>query len=139
MQAPTQQEKSEEEQIKAADYDPSLDRREDERRRYGPETGDPSHDAMVIDDEDEEEEVEVTDDEGVEEDVDDMFALVLAGDDEVKEKKEKKTKLVKRKKAKVCSPPTHSCFVDSNAFADWRSHCATSATCNSTCRLCFRC
>ncbi|KAF6741573.1 CMGC/DYRK/PRP4 protein kinase [Ephemerocybe angulata] len=84
------------EQVKAADYDPSLDRREDEKKRFHPD------EAMVVDDAGEEEEVEVTDDEGEEEDVDDMFALAM-GDEEEEGKKEKKVgkkkKVVKRKKA----------------------------------------
>ncbi|KAL0947806.1 hypothetical protein HGRIS_013879 [Hohenbuehelia grisea] len=63
------------EQISAADYDPSLDRREDEQRRvHGVET--------IGEDEEEEEEIE-------EEDLDDMFA-VAASDKKVKKVKKKK-------------------------------------------------
>ncbi|KAG6872691.1 hypothetical protein C0995_007573 [Termitomyces sp. Mi166 len=55
------------EQISAADYDPSLDRREDERRRIREPAL--AIEAMVIDEEEEIEEVEE------EEDVDDMFSV----------------------------------------------------------------
>lgn len=82
--------------MKAADYDPSLDRREDERRRFGVDelpakAAQAKEEPMMVDD-GEEEEVEVTDDEG--EDVDDMFALAM-GDAE--EKPKKKKKVVKKK------------------------------------------
>ena len=91
-------------QLNAADYDPSLDRREDEKKRFGVEPAAPqlaeskTMETMVIDDEEEEEEVEVTDDEG-EEEVDDMFALAFGDEEEVKAPKSKK--VVKRKVKKV--------------------------------------
>lgn len=56
------------EQISAADYDPSLDRREDEKRVLGVQDG-PTEDAQVV-------EVEEVEDE--EDDVDDMFAIATA-------------------------------------------------------------
>lgn len=65
-----------EEQISAADYDPSLDRREDEHKRLAP----PATDASTI--EEVEEEVEEEDD------LDDMFAIA--------EKKVKKVKKIKK-------------------------------------------
>lgn len=91
--------------IGAADYDPSLDRREDEKRRFGIEAppgegaAHKDENAMIIDGDDGEvEEVEVTDDEGdEEEEVDDMFALAFGGDED-EEKEEKKKEKVKKKK-----------------------------------------
>ncbi|KAJ3502639.1 hypothetical protein NLJ89_g8795 [Agrocybe chaxingu] len=67
------------EQVLAADYDPSLDRREDERRRFGDTA---QHPLPVEDDEEGEEEEE-------EEDLDDMFAV---GTPEKKARKVKKVK-----------------------------------------------
>lgn len=67
------------EQISAADYDPSLDRREDEQRRIREPA--PVAEAMDVDEEEEVEEVE-------EEDVDDMFAVATTTK---KVKKVKKT------------------------------------------------
>jgi len=67
------------EQISAADYDPSLDRREDEQRRLG---GEPKTLQTV------EDEIEEVDEE---EDVDDMFALPSS---DKKVKKVKKIKVV---------------------------------------------
>lgn len=70
------------EQISAADYDPSLDRREDEKRRLG---GDPlKQDVIQVDDEEDDEE------EDEDEDLDDMFAVVMSD----KPAKKKKTKAV---------------------------------------------
>ncbi|KAK0455259.1 kinase-like domain-containing protein [Desarmillaria tabescens] len=68
-------------QVSAGDYDPSLDRREDEQRRvFGPTQNEPE--VMEVDEEEEEEEEE--------EDVDDMFAVATT------EKKPKKVKKVKK-------------------------------------------
>jgi serine/threonine-protein kinase PRP4 len=74
------------EQVLAADYDPSLDRREDERKRFGVE--DKPQDVQMIDDE--EEEIEIEEEEG--DDIDDMFAVVLA--DKPKKKTVKKVKVI---------------------------------------------
>jgi len=52
------------EQVSAADYDPSLDRREDEHKRFG-------DNPTVVDEEEEEEEEE----EEAEDELDDMFAV----------------------------------------------------------------
>ncbi|KAF7323387.1 Serine/threonine protein kinase PRP4 [Mycena chlorophos] len=77
-------------QVNAADYDPSLDRREDEDRRV----------KGIPVDEDEEEEVEVDDED--EDDVDDMFSLGGPS-------KPKKKKLVKKKRpVEVAAPVLHS-------------------------------
>jgi serine/threonine-protein kinase PRP4 len=67
------------EQISAADYDPSLDRREDEQRRVRGAKEDLNQDVEMIEEEEEEEE-----------DVDDMFAVSVAD----KKKKIKKVKKV---------------------------------------------
>jgi serine/threonine-protein kinase PRP4 len=64
------------EQISAADYDPSLDRREDEQKRVRDGPGPADAEVEMVEEEEEEEEY-----------VDDMFAVVLG---------EKKTKKVKR-------------------------------------------
>ncbi|TFK24621.1 kinase-like protein [Coprinopsis marcescibilis] len=81
------------EQISAADYDPSLDRREDERRRFGVENGKawPSADITDVDMENgcEDDEVDDTEEQTDEEDLDDMFAVVF---DDEKPKSKKKTK-----------------------------------------------
>jgi serine/threonine-protein kinase PRP4 len=85
----------EKEQVNAADYDPSLDRREDEKKRFGienPRTN--GVEVMDVDAQEEDEEEEVTDEE--DNDVDDMFAVVL--DDAAKPKK--KTKRVKKANGK---------------------------------------
>jgi len=65
------------EQISAADYDPSLDRREDEQRRVRGTKEVSNQDVEMIEEEEEEEE-----------DVDDMFAVSVADN--------KKTKKVKK-------------------------------------------
>ena len=65
------------EQISAADYDPSLDRREDEQRRVRGAKEELNHDVEMIEEEEEE-------------DVDDMFAVSVAD----KKKKIKKVKKV---------------------------------------------
>ena len=62
------------EQVLAADYDPSLDRREDERKRFGDKAR-----PLEIDEEEEEAEEE--------EDVDDMFAVAFAEKKPAKKKK----------------------------------------------------
>ncbi|PPR05163.1 hypothetical protein CVT26_012249 [Gymnopilus dilepis] len=62
------------EQVLAADYDPSLDRREDERKRFGDKAQ-----PLEIDEEEEEAEEE--------EDVDDMFAVAFAEKKPAKKKK----------------------------------------------------
>ena len=69
------------EQVSAADYDPSLDRREDEQRRVRGAKEDLTQDVEMIDDDDDED------------DVDDMFALFVA---------DKKKKIKKVKKVIVC-------------------------------------
>lgn len=63
------------EQISAADYDPSLDRREDEQKR-------------VLGVKDEPQDVQMIEEEEEEEDVDDMFAVALS--DKPKAKKIRK-------------------------------------------------
>ncbi|EMD34269.1 hypothetical protein CERSUDRAFT_86383 [Gelatoporia subvermispora B] len=63
------------EQVLAADYDPSLDRREDEQRRVRGEPDKPADDTQMIEEEEEEE------------DVDDMFALVASDKKKVKKAK----------------------------------------------------
>ncbi|KAF9528269.1 kinase-like domain-containing protein [Crepidotus variabilis] len=72
-------------QVSAADYDPSLDRREDEERRFGVDVGD----AKISENPTEIEEASEED----EEDVDDMFAIASS------EKRAKKVKKVKQKAA----------------------------------------
>lgn len=72
-----------EQQISAADYDPSQDRREEEQRRFAAVKSDPD----VIDVQELEEEIEL---EESDDDVDDMFAVVT----EDKPKKVKKMKKV---------------------------------------------
>lgn len=70
------------EQVSAADYDPSLDRREDEQKRFG--KGDDGE-MMVL---------TVDEDEGVieeEEDVDDMFAVAMSDGQKIKKIKKRKT------------------------------------------------
>lgn len=68
------------EQFLAADYDPSLDRREDERKRFGDQP-------IEVLEEDEEEEIEEIEEE---EDIDDMFSVAL---DKPKVRKVKKVKV----------------------------------------------
>jgi serine/threonine-protein kinase PRP4 len=75
------------EQISAADYDPSLDRREDEQRRVRGTKDVSNQDVEMIEDEEEEEEEEEDDDDDDDDDVDDMFAVSVA---------DKKTKKVKK-------------------------------------------
>lgn len=69
------------EQISAADYDPSLDRREDEQRRVRGTKEVSNQDVEIIEEEEEEEEGD--------DDVDDMFAVAVV------DKKTKKVKKVK--------------------------------------------
>lgn len=74
------------EQVSAADYDPSLDRREDEQKRFG--KGDDGE-MMVL---------TVDEDEGVieeEEDVDDMFAVAMSDGQKIKKIKKRKTVMVR--------------------------------------------
>lgn len=71
------------EQVLAADYDPSLDRREDERRRFG--------DQPLPIELEEEEEVEEEVEEEEEDDIDDMFAV--ASLDKPKVRKVRKVKV----------------------------------------------
>lgn len=66
------------EQLSAADYDPSLDQREDEHKRIHP-----AEVAINVDDE----QVEESDEDEDEDDLDDMFAVATT---------EKKTKKVKK-------------------------------------------
>ena len=68
------------EQFLAADYDPSLDRREDERKRFGDQP-------VEVLEEEEEEEIEEIEEE---EDIDDMFSVAL---DKPKVKKVRKVKV----------------------------------------------
>lgn len=76
-------------QFLAADYDPSLDRREDEHKRFNGR-------GLAIDvDDDEEVEEEVEEEE---EDIDDMFAVAIAD----------KPKIKKVKKVKVCGLSCHN-------------------------------
>lgn len=70
------------EQFSAADYDPSQDRREDERKRFG----DMNQPIEITDNQEEEE-----DEEDEEEDVDDIFAVALSD----KKKKKKKSVVVR--------------------------------------------
>ena len=78
VQAKAQQENGVGEQVSAADYDPSLDRREDEHKRVWGGKEDPVDVEMVEEEEEEEEE-----------DVDDMFAVAT-----IEKKKVKKVKRV---------------------------------------------
>jgi serine/threonine-protein kinase PRP4 len=73
------------EQISAADYDPSLDRREDEQRRVRGTKEVSNQDVEMIEEEDGAEEEDDDDDD----DVDDMFAVAVA------DRKTKKVKKVK--------------------------------------------
>jgi len=75
------------EQIFAADYDPSLDRREDEQRRVRGTKEELNQDVEMIEEEEEEEE-----------DVDDMFAVSVAD--------RKKTKKVKKVNVSRCVDPS---------------------------------
>ncbi|RPD55297.1 kinase-like protein [Lentinus tigrinus ALCF2SS1-7] len=79
VQAKAQQENGAGEQISAADYDPSLDRREDEHKRVWGAKEEPVDVEMVEEEEEEEE------------DVDDMFAVATT-----EKKKVKKVKRVKQ-------------------------------------------
>jgi serine/threonine-protein kinase PRP4 len=84
-------------QILAADYDPSLDRREDEQKRIGgagPSKGEPQPQPQ------EEEEVEEVE----EEDLDDMFAVAMG------EKKLKKVKKVVVSSLRLAQPSLSSFF-----------------------------
>ena len=74
------------EQISAADYDPSLDRREDEQRRVRGTKEVLNQDGEMIEEEEEE-------------DVDDMFAVSVA---------DKKTKKVKKVMASHVVPVLHT-------------------------------
>jgi serine/threonine-protein kinase PRP4 len=73
------------EQVSAADYDPSLDRREDEQRRVRGVKEDLNQDVEMIDEDE--------DDDDDDDDVDDMFALSVA---------DKKKNIKKVKKVIVC-------------------------------------
>lgn len=68
----------------AADYDPSMDRREDEQKRVRGEAQPMAVDIDLVEEEIEEEVEEEDDD-----DVDDMFAIAMGG--------EKKTRKIKKK------------------------------------------
>ena len=77
--------------VSAADYDPSLDRREDEQKRFGrgeEERKTTAEPEIIEDDEDEEED---------EDDVDDMFAVAMSDTNKVK-------KVKKRTVTVSCSP-----------------------------------
>jgi serine/threonine-protein kinase PRP4 len=78
-------------QFLAADYDPSLDRREDEHKRFNGRD-------LAINVEEEEEVEEEVEEEEEEEDIDDMFAVALAD----------KPKIKKVKKVKVCCLSCHN-------------------------------
>lgn len=66
------------EQVSAADYDPSLDRREDEQRRVRGAQEELIQDVEMIEDEEEEDD---------DDDVDDMFAVLVADKKKVKKVK----------------------------------------------------
>jgi len=83
------------EQVSAADYDPSLDRREDEHKRFG-------DNAIAVDGGDEEEVEEVEEEEDAEDDLDDMFAVTAPV------KKVKKVKKVRRRL--ICLKSVSSTF-----------------------------
>lgn len=74
------------EQISAADYDPSLDRREDEQKRVRGVNQAPDADVEILEEEEEEEEDEV----------EDMFAVIST-------EKVKKVKKVKRVAVSIVS------------------------------------
>ena len=76
MQVEAQEQDGNAEQVFAADYDPSLDRREDEQKRARGIQPEPDGDVEMI--EEEEEEVEE------EEELDDMFAVVTTEKKKVK-------------------------------------------------------
>lgn len=83
------------EQFMAADYDPSLDRREDERKRFGDQP-------VEVLEEEEEEEIEEIEEE---EDIDDMFSVAL---DKPKVRKMRKVKVSAMyfpilRRSKLCS------------------------------------
>lgn len=78
LQAKVQAENTDAEQVSAADYDPSLDRREDEQRRIR----EPAPEVNTV----EEEEVEEIEEE---DDVDDMFAVATSDTKKVKKVKKK--------------------------------------------------
>ncbi|KAF7791035.1 hypothetical protein EIP86_001994 [Pleurotus ostreatoroseus] len=88
------------EQISAADYDPSLDRREDEQKRVRAVNQDSDADIEMIEEEEEEED-----------EVEDMFAVVTT------EKKVRKIKKVKRV-AKPAVPALITTTLDSAADAE---------------------
>ena len=90
VQAKAQEQNGAGEQISAADYDPSLDRREDEHKRVWGAKEEPVDVEMVEEEEEEEEE-----------DVDDMFAIATT--------EKKKVKKVKRVVVSVIpSPPSRA-------------------------------
>jgi len=76
-------------QISAADYDPSLDRREDEKKRVGPAAI-----PILVEAIEEEVLVEVEEEEAEEDDVDDMFAVDLEPSEKVKKVKKVKQRVV---------------------------------------------
>lgn len=86
------------EQVSAADYDPSLDRREDEHRRLAPPN--------------QEEELEEEEVEEVEDDLDDMFAVANV------EGKPKKVRKVKKILPKPSAPALITTTLDSAADAE---------------------
>lgn len=75
LQVKTQAQVGVHDQVSAADYDPSLDRREDEQRRVRGVKDEPVGGIQIIEEEEEEEE---------EEDVDDMFAIATSDKKKVK-------------------------------------------------------
>ncbi|KAK7679601.1 hypothetical protein QCA50_017312 [Cerrena zonata] len=83
------------EQISAADYDPSLDRREDEEKRVRAVVEHPHHDIEIIEEEEEE--------------VDDMFAVATAG---------KKIKKVQKAVKPAAAPALIATTLDSAADPD---------------------
>jgi len=96
VQAEAQAQNGIHEQISAADYDPSLDRREDEERRVRGVKEEPADDVVVV----EEEEIE-------EEDIDDIFAAVTSD--------KKKVKKVKRVTRPAAAPALITTTLDSAA------------------------
>jgi serine/threonine-protein kinase PRP4 len=97
-----------EEQVSAADYDPSLDRREDEQKRFGNGRGDEGQVvALTVEDE------EMVEEEEVDDDVDDMFAVAVIDSQKVKKVKKQKTVLVSLRLPLVIIFVSHSDFFSS--------------------------
>lgn len=93
------------EQVSAADYDPSLDRREDENKRLG--------ELKLIHSDKDADEIEVLEDEDEDEDVDDMFAISTT--------KKKKAKQVKVYSSSIV--PRSPIYLTCSELCLTRSHC----------------